>query len=58
MDDHPLFWYEMTTTSRKPHVAKNPRFNGIANAAHCHPNKFALPKACHKRDGLCSETGI
>ena len=26
-------------TSRKPHAetTKDPRFNGIANAAHCHP---------------------
>ena len=27
MDDHPLFWYEMTKTSRKPHVEKDPQFN-------------------------------
>ena len=32
---------------QKPHAEteKDPRFNGMANATHCHPNKFALPKA-------------
>jgi hypothetical protein len=38
----------MTKTSRKYHLAKDPGFNGIANAMHCHPNKFALPKAFQK----------
>ena len=33
-------------THAKPHAetTKDPRFNGIANAAHCHPRSSPYPK--------------